>query len=103
MLGSLFMLGINALMYSYIFYKTKLVPRPISILGITDAASVFICALLVMFGVIDQISVLGGILAVPVVANEMILAVWLISKGFNEDALASAVKQDISVEIGVNV
>lgn len=89
MLGPLFMLGINTMMYSYIFYKSKLVPRFIPILGMTGATCVFVCALLVMFGVIEQISVLGGILALPVAANEMILAVWLIVKGFNETALLS--------------
>ncbi|WP_409290408.1 DUF4386 domain-containing protein [Peribacillus sp. SCS-37] len=87
MLGPLFMLGLNTMMYSYIFFKTRLVPRFISILGITGAASVFICALLVMFGVIEQISAAGVILALPVAANEMILAVWLIVKGFNRSAL----------------
>ncbi|MEH6906885.1 DUF4386 domain-containing protein [Neobacillus drentensis] len=86
MLGPLFMLGINTMMYSYILYKSKLVPRFISVLGMTGATLVFICALLVMFGVIQQVSVWGGILALPVAANEMILAVWLIVKGFNESA-----------------
>lgn len=89
LLGPLFMLGINTMMYSYIFYKSKLVPRFISILGMTGATLVFICALLVMFGVIQQVSFWGAILALPVAANEMILAVWLIVKGFNESALAS--------------
>lgn len=89
MLGPLFMLGLNTIMYSYIFYKTKLVPRFISILGMTGATCVFICALFVMFGVIEQISVWGGILALPVAANEMILAVWLLVKGFNESSLAT--------------
>lgn len=89
MLGPLFMLGINTMMYSYIFFKTKLVPRFISTLGITGAICVFVCALLVMFGVIEQISALGGILALPVAANEMILAVWLIAKGFNESAITA--------------
>lgn len=89
MLGPLFMLGINTVMYSYIFYKTKLVPRFISILGMTGASCVFICSLFVMFGVFPQISFWGAVLAVPVAANEMILAVWLIVKGFNENAIAS--------------
>ncbi|MZQ80927.1 DUF4386 family protein [Paenibacillus sp. 5J-6] len=89
MLGPLFMLGINTMMYSYIFYKSKLVPRFISLLGMTGATLVFIYALLVMFGVIQQVSVWGAILALPVAANEMILAVWLILNGFNENALAS--------------
>lgn len=83
MLGPNFMLGINTMLYSYIFYKTKLVPRFISSLGITGAALVFIAALLEMFGVIPQLSVWGALLSLPVAANEMILAVWLIIKGFN--------------------
>lgn len=89
MLGPLFMLGINTLMYSYIFYKTKLVPGFISILGMTGATCVFACALFVMFGVFPQISFWGAILAVPVAANEMILAVWLLIKGFNKTAIDS--------------
>jgi hypothetical protein len=89
MLGPLFMLGINTVMYSYIFYKTKLVPRFISILGMTGGVSVFVCSLFVMFGIFPQISFWGAILAVPVAANEMILAVWLIVKGFNEKAIAT--------------
>ncbi|CEG26295.1 DUF4386 domain-containing protein [Bacillus sp. B-jedd] len=88
MLGPLFMLGLNTIMYSYIFFKTKLVPRFIAILGIIGAISVFTCSLLVMFGVIEQISVWGGLLALPVAATEMILALWLLVKGFNEPAYA---------------
>ncbi|MGG1675723.1 DUF4386 domain-containing protein [Neobacillus sp. NRS-1170] len=88
MLGPLFMLGINTMMYSYIFYKSKLVPRFIAILGMTGATLVFIYGLFVMFGVIEQISV-WSILSLPVAANEMILAVWLLVKGFDESALAS--------------
>ena len=89
LLGPNFMLGINTMMYSYIFYKSKLVPRFIPLLGITGATLVFIAALLEMFGIIQQASAWGGILALPVAANEMILAVWLIVKGFNESVLAS--------------
>ena len=89
LLGPLFMLGINTIMYSYIFYKTKLVPRFISTLGITGAILVLICAFLVMYGVFPQVSLWGGIFALPVAANEMILAIWLLVKGFNKSAIAS--------------
>jgi hypothetical protein len=89
LLGPNFMLGINTIMYSYIFYKSKLVPRFIPILGMTGSALIFLAALLEMFGVITQISIWGAILSLPIFANEMILAVWLIVKGFNESALTS--------------
>nr|WP_208414593.1 DUF4386 domain-containing protein [Paenibacillus castaneae] len=88
LLGPNFMLGINTMMYSYIFYQSKLVPRFISLLGMTGATLVFIAALLEMFGVFSQLSVWGALLSLPVAANEMILAVWLIVKGFNRSAVA---------------
>jgi hypothetical protein len=87
LLGPNFFLGINTMMYSYIFYKSRLVPRFIPILGMTGSALIIICALMVMFGVIEQTSVWGAILAVPVAANELILAVWLLAKGFNLSAV----------------
>lgn len=83
MLGPNVMLGINTLIYSYIFYQTKLVPRFISILGITGSIMVLSAGILEMFGVFPQLSVWGALLSLPVAANEMILAVWLIAKGFN--------------------
>jgi len=84
MLGPNFMLGLNTIMYSYIFYRSKLVPRLIPVLGIVGSILVFLAAILEMFGVIDQLSTWGGVLALPVALNEMILAIWLIVKGFND-------------------
>lgn len=89
LLGPNFFLGMNTMMYSYIFYKSKLVPRFIPVLGLTGSALILLAALTEMFGVIDQVSALGGILALPIFANEMILAVWLIMKGFNGSAVHS--------------
>lgn len=93
MLGPLFMLGINTIMYSYIFYKTKLVPRTLAILGMFGAMFVFINALLVLFGIVEQLSA-WGILALPVAAFEMILAGWLLVKGFDESVLSQLSKVD---------
>ena len=54
MLGPLFFLGVNTLMYSYLLYTSRLVPRPLAALGITGATLVFGYAMLVMFGVAVQ-------------------------------------------------
>jgi hypothetical protein len=88
-LGPLIMLGINTLMYSYLLYKSKLVPRPLAVLGLTGAVLVFVGGLLVLFGIAPQLSVAVVLLAMPIAAYEMILAVWLIAKGFNSSATAS--------------
>jgi hypothetical protein len=72
MLGPLFMLGVNTLIYSCLLYKSKLVPRPLAVLGLTGATLVFAAALLVMFGVVLQLSVGTTLLALPVAAYDRI-------------------------------
>jgi len=75
-------LGPSTLLTSYLLYKSKLVPRPIAVLGLVGGPLIFTCGLLVMFGAFLQISVWGALLAIPVFCYEMSLAVWLIAKGF---------------------
>lgn len=81
-LGPKFLLGINTFIYSYVFYKTELVPRKLSLLGLTGASLVFINSLLEMFGIIGSLSAADFVLAFPIAIYEMILAVWLIRNGF---------------------
>ncbi len=90
--GPHFMLGINTFIYSTLFFQSKLVPRKLSILGITGAILIFIGAVLELFGIISQTSSDIIILALPIAFYEMILAVWLIVKGFNLDVFDPAHK-----------
>ncbi|MBA3873640.1 MAG: DUF4386 domain-containing protein [Anaerolineae bacterium] len=86
-LGPIFLLGLNTLMYSYLLFKSKLVPRPLATLGLTGAALVLGYGLLVIFGVVAQGSGFT-LLAMPIAVYEMILAVWLIANGFNSSTIA---------------
>ncbi|MCU0355333.1 MAG: DUF4386 domain-containing protein [Cytophagales bacterium] len=88
-LGPNFILGVNTFMYSYVFFNSKLLPKPIAMLGMTAAILIFIAALLEMFGVILQVSIAGFLLALPIFAYEMTVAGWLIKKGFNSVAQSS--------------
>ena len=83
LLGPNLALGPSTLLMSYFLYDSKLVPRFISVLGLAGGFLILACALLVMFGTFLQVSTWGAILAIPVFAYEMSLAVWLIVKGFN--------------------
>ncbi|KRF04819.1 hypothetical protein ASG89_21190 [Paenibacillus sp. Soil766] len=96
LLGPNFLLGINTMMCSYLLYKTKLVPRFISYMGLTGATLIFIAALLEMFSIIAQLSTWGAILAIPVAAYEMTLAVWLLVKGFDAPSSTSSGKITIN-------
>ncbi len=82
-LGPLFMLGINTYIYSYVFFKTELVPKKLALTGMAGAALVFSSSLLVMFGIISISSTIQVLMAVPIAVFEMVLAAWLIFKGFN--------------------
>ncbi len=81
MLSLVFSLG--ALMIYYLFYQSKLIPRWLSGWGLVGAILFLATPLLSMFGY-------GlGILVAPLAVQEMVLAVWLIVKGFNSSAIAS--------------
>jgi len=88
---------LGALMYYYIFYQSKLIPRFISGWGFLGAALSLAGGLFVMFGLYSPFSTIGILLDLPIAVNEMVLAVWLIVKGFNPSAIASlSAKTDIN-------
>ena len=85
---------IGALCYYFIFFQTKLIPRWLSIWGIAAIVALFIAALTTLFdGEPYSISGTLMILAVPIALQEMVLAVWLIVKGFNSAAIAAGSSQ----------
>ena len=85
---------LGAIMYYIVFYKTKLVPRWLSIYGLVGATLCILSSLLVMFNVIGAFSNVQLVLNLPFIAvQEMVLAVWLIVKGFNSSANTSKDKQ----------
>jgi hypothetical protein len=85
---------LGGLMYYYIFYQSKLIPRWLSGWGLIAAASSLAAAVLVIFGQLASFSTVFLILQFPILLQEMVLAVWLIVKGFNPSAFASeAAKQ----------
>jgi hypothetical protein len=67
-------------------YKSKLVPRFISVWGFIAVASLIIAN---VSGVPDLTYGFhpGQILYFPIMTSEVLLAIWLIVKGFNEASL----------------
>ena len=73
-------------MFYSVLYSSRLVPRFISVWGLIAAALLLVGALLVMLEM-DQALPSGTfelIFAMPIAVNEMVLAGWLILKGFNQ-------------------
>ncbi len=89
---------LGAAMYYYVLYRSRLIPRWLSAWGLAGLALVFSMALLIAFG--ERPSGPSGmlvLLALPIGVQEMVLAVWLIVKGFNPSAIAAG-----SDKVGVN-
>jgi len=79
---------VGALILYSILYKSKLVPRFISVWGLIAVASLIAANVL---GVPDPTQGFnpGQILYFPIMLSEALLAIWLIVKGFNPSAIAS--------------
>jgi hypothetical protein len=71
----------GAALYYYVLYRSRLVPRWLSAWGLLGLASLFSMVLLILFGA--KPSGLPLFLALPIALQEMVLAVWLIVRGFN--------------------
>jgi len=80
--------AIGTLMLNSVLYRSKLVPRFISAWGFIAAALMLVGTVLVMLEAFTGMSdmALQIIIAGPIAVQEMVLALWLIAKGFNPSA-----------------
>jgi hypothetical protein len=80
-----YVFAIAALFFYYLLYQSKLIPRWLSAWG-------FIAAILLILANIIEITGLTSssmVLNLPIILNEVVLAIWLIVKGFNPSAIDS--------------
>ena len=75
--------SLGALMIYYLFYRSKLIPGWLSVWGLVGAVLYLASGLFAMFGL--DFGFLEALLAL----QEMVLAVWLIVKGFNPSVIVS--------------
>ena len=85
---------LGALMFYYLLYKSKIIPRFISVWGFITAALLLTGALLGMLGLIplSKVMIFFG---PPIALNEIVLSLWLITKGFNSSVIASGSAKQI--------
>jgi hypothetical protein len=74
--------SLGALILYYVLYQSELVPQWLSVWGLIGAALMLTMGLLRMYGYPVEY------LAIPIVLNELVLAVWLIVIGFNSSTIA---------------
>lgn len=81
--GVMLATGLGNIIFFYMFYKTKLIPRWLSSWGLVGNALAMLASFLILFRLIDVISSQFIVLTIPLVIQEIVLAIWLIAKGFN--------------------
>ena len=85
---------IGALVLYWVFFRTGLVPRWLAGWGLISAALYWAAGVLVMFHVITPLETPHVMLQASMGLQEMVLAVWLIAKGFSATAFASTASAD---------
>lgn len=76
--------SLGALMLYYLFYRSKLIPRWISVWGFIAIILNLIIGFLIMFQQMSSFSTLNLIMSFPIFLQEMFMAIWLIVRGFNK-------------------
>ena len=82
-LGQSFMPAICDLLLGFLLYKSRLVPRALSMIGMLGALPLVAGYIAMLFGIIERNSLMAGLSAVLVALFEFSLGIWLIVKGFN--------------------
>jgi Domain of unknown function (DUF4386) len=77
-------------MYYYVFYRSRLIPRWLSGWGLAGTALGAVAGLLVLFRVTGYMSAPQVALNLPIGVNEMVLAIWLLVRGFRSPAAGCA-------------
>ena len=87
-LGPGFVVGVgNGLILGYLMYRSRLVPRPMAVLGLIGGPLIIVTGAAVLLGVLEE----GGVWQVAVIPEffwELSLGIWPIVRGFNPSAIA---------------
>jgi len=85
--GIVFCLG--ALMLYYLLYRSNLIPRWISGWGFLAILLSLVANFLTMFHLQSTTSTMDTVMHLPLALQEMVMAVWLIVRGFTPSAIAA--------------
>lgn len=91
--------SLGALMLYGMFYQSRLIPRWISVWGFIAIILHFTTAFLLIFHIVDSDT--APVLLVmnfPIFLQEMVMAVWLIAKGFNSPENVSMPVKNVTIE-----
>ena len=88
LLGQSFMPAVCDLLLGFLLFRSGLVPRGLSLIGIIGGPVLLIGYLAVLFGFIGQHNSQTGLFAIPVALFEFSLGIYLVVKGFRPSAIS---------------
>jgi hypothetical protein len=92
--------AVSALMFYTMLYRSKLIPRALSVWGLIGAALVLVNVMVVASG--PRLgSELGLFLGLPMLLNELVLGLWLIVRGFNLSQAVSEPAEPFKTQLTV--
>jgi hypothetical protein len=92
---------LGGLMFYYLLFHFKLVPRWLSGWGLIALIINLAAGLLMTFGLFGPTSPISDVLQIPIALQEMVLAVWLIVKGFNPSVIAAGQPKQLKRSVTV--
>jgi hypothetical protein len=81
--------GLGGLIFTYLLYISKLIPRFLSVLGIIGYTMLLLGVMLNMLGYVNINAGAGMLLYLPGGLFELFLPLWLFVKGFNPSSIDS--------------
>ncbi|WP_158274475.1 DUF4386 domain-containing protein [Cellulomonas sp. WB94] len=81
--------GCGAVLLYVLLYRSRLAPRWIAVWGLAAIAVYVVADLLAMYDVVGAGSTEQVLMLMPLAVQEMVLAVWMIARGFRSTAGAS--------------
>lgn len=87
--GPGFVPALNALLFGYVLFRSRLVPRIIPALGLIGAPLLSASVIGRMFGILGDESLFAPIALAPIFFWELSIGLWMTFKGFNPPALAA--------------
>ncbi|MEC5191752.1 MULTISPECIES: DUF4386 domain-containing protein [unclassified Arthrobacter] len=98
LLGQSLMPAVNAVLLGTLLYRSRLVPRVLPLLGLIGAPLQFTAVILTMFGLLDRISPVTLVAALPIALWEFSLGLWLVFKGFKPAPITNAMIGTVDVD-----
>ena len=80
---------LGAALFYVLLYRSRIVPRWITLWGLAGIPLYVAAYLLAMYGVVGINSSAVNLLSLPLAVQEMVLAVWMIARGFRPAAVSN--------------